>query len=68
MALPLRETKILGNSANLGQQKICLIFNMLNLNMGHFIQMKISKLMLQWGTKVQERGQPVLKMLFWEMS
>lgn len=47
MMVPLRETRTLGIRADLGKQKICLIFNMLNLKTGHFIQMKTSKLMLQ---------------------
>ena len=43
-----------------------LIFNMLNLKTGHFIQMNMSRLMLQLRPAVQKRGQPTLKMLFWK--
>lgn len=44
--LSLRETRISRISADLGKQKIRLIFNMLNLKTEHFIRMNISRVML----------------------
>lgn len=45
--MPLRENRILGISEDLGKQKTCLTFNMLNLKAEPFIPIKISRLMMQ---------------------